>query len=259
MKNIVKFIFLKSRKKLSIGLLSSGGRNFFGRVCVYHRGGGNKKIYLFIDRYRRLNKFAFVYKIFKHSCFTAFIGMLIYDNGLISYIVISNGLKIGSRIFSGIINGLYSNSIGSSNVARFSGLFSIVNSLEAFPFSGSKLARAAGTSAYIIGKEKDKALIKLNSGWQLRIFLDCMVSFGVVSNTLSSFEIIGKAGKSRALGRRPIVRGVVKNPCDHPHGGGEGKGSPPASQVSPWGRLTKGTPTKNRKSDRVLRRLFKDF
>ena len=86
-----------------------------------------------------------------------------------------------------------------------------------------------------------------------------MLSFGIASNPLRGFEVIGKAGKSRALGRRPVVRGVIKNPCDHPHGGGEGKGSPPASQVSPWGKLTKGTPTKNSKRDRKLRRLFKVF
>src|SRR5450432_1529136 len=129
MKSIIKFVFFKVKKKLSIGLHSFGGRNFLGRVCVYHKGGGNKFKYKLIDRYRRLDQSSYIYKIFKQSSFTAFIGMVIYDNGL----------------------------------------FSVINSVELFPFSGSKLARSAGSSAYIIKKDKNKVFLKLKSGWQIKI------------------------------------------------------------------------------------------
>jgi large subunit ribosomal protein L2 len=151
MKNIIKFFFFKVKKKFSIGLHSFGGRNFLGRVCVYHRGGGNKLKYKLIDRYRRLDQSAYVYKVFKQPSFTAFVGMVIYDNGLISFILLSHGLARGSKIFSG---GSYIEkknfSIGSSSLVKFFGLFSVINSIELFPFSGFKLVRAAGSSAYII-------------------------------------------------------------------------------------------------------------
>src|ERR1700722_4439863 len=198
MKNIIKFIFFKAKKKFSVGLHSFGGRNFLGRICVYHQGGGNKLRYKFIDRYRRLNQSAYVYKIFRQSSFTAFIGMVIYDNGLISFILLSHGLSKGSRIFSGVAYMEKKDfSIGSSNLVKFFGLFSIVNSVELYPFSGFKLVRAAGCSAYIIKKTKDKAFLKLNSGWQIRISLGCVSSFGICSNPLNKFNIVGKAGKNR--------------------------------------------------------------
>lgn len=239
MKDVVSFVFVKMKKKNSFGLVSSGGRNFLGRICVYHRGGGKKFRYLLIDRFRRLNQFGFVYKTYKQPSFTAFVGLIIYDNGLASFIILSHGTKIGSRVFSGTYFSVNRTreifSIGSSNCLKSFGLFSVINSLELFPFSGSKIARSAGVSAYIIGKDKnsDKALIKLGSGWQLKVFLNCISSSGISSNPLNRFKIIGKAGNNRLFGKRPVVRGVVKNPCDHPHGGGEGKGSPPSGQVSP--------------------------
>lgn len=107
------------------------------------------------------------------------------------------------------------------------------------------------------GKSQGKALVKLASGWQVKVSLGAMAVLGMNSNFSRLWSPLGKAGKQRALGVRPTVRGVIKNPCDHPHGGGEGRGSPPAAPVTPWGFLTKGTPTKNRKADRRLRRLFK--
>jgi len=186
--------------------------------------------------------------------------MVVYDNGLISFIILSHGLAKGSKIFSSISYIEKKNfSIGSSNLVKFFGLFSVINSVELFPFSGSKLARSAGSSAYIIKKDKNKVFLKLKSGWQIKISVGCVSSFGICSNPLNRFTIVGKAGKNRAKGIRPTVRGVIKNPCDHPHGGGEGRGSPPVAQVTPWGFLTKGTPTKNKKKDRLKRRLFKVF
>lgn len=107
------------------------------------------------------------------------------------------------------------------------------------------------------GKSKGKALVKLASGWQVKVPISAMAVIGMNSNFSRLWSPLGKAGKQRALGVRPTVRGVIKNPCDHPHGGGEGRGSPPAAPVTPWGFFTKGTPTKNRKADRRQRRLFK--
>jgi len=256
MKYITNFFFSKIFKKVSIGLSSSGGRNFLGRICVFHRGGGNKVKYLLVDRFRRLNQYGFIYKIFSKRPFTAFIGAIIYDNGLHSFIILSDNLFVGSYVFSGISSESTKN-LGSSGLLSTFSLFSPINSLELFPFSGAKLSRAAGSSAFMVGRDFKKVLVKLNSGWQIKVSPFCVSSLGIVSNPFHYYKVIGKAGKARSFGIRPTVRGVIKNPCDHPHGGGEGKGSPPAAQVSPWGRLTKGTPTKRRKIDKLKKRLFK--
>ena len=209
-----------------------------------------------IDRFRRLDKFGFLVKIFKHRPFTAFIGLIIYSNGLLSFIILSDGLSVGSKIYSGAsFNNIAS--LGSSNFLSTLTVFSSINSVEFFPFSGFKLARAAGSRAILVSLNKGLGVIKLNSGWHIKISALCTASLGSCSNPLHDYITIGKAGRQRAFGIRPTVRGVIKNPCDHPHGGGEGRGSPPAAQVSPWGYLTKGTPTKNKKIDRLKRRLFK--
>lgn len=262
MKSLLKFFFKTFVKKVLIGLCTSGGRNFLGRICVYHKGGGNKRRFKLVDRFRRLNQFGSIFKVLKDSNKTAFLGMILYNNGLVSFIILCDGLFIGSKIFSGDVLDLKMKEFyttGSAFLLNDMSLFSIVSSIELFPFSGFKLARSAGAFAYIVGKELDKIIIKLNSGWQVKIFKNSMATLGASSNPFYIFKSISKAGKSRALGIRPTVRGVIKNPCDHPHGGGEGRGSPPVAPVSPWGKFTKGTPSKNRKIDRLKRRLFKSI
>lgn len=252
----------KLSKKLVLGLVSNGGRNFLGRLCVFHRGSGNKNKYRLIDRFRRTNQTGLLFKVLKDPIRTAYIGLIFYENGMASYIVLSDGLFLGDNVYSGLFLKDVKNffNIGSCFPIIYMNLFTRVNNIELFPLSGSKIARSAGVSAYIIGKDhNDLITLKLNSGWQLKIYSLSMASLGVVSNPLHMITRIGKAGKKRALGFRPIVRGVIKNPCDHPHGGGEGKGSPPVAQVTPWGKLTKGTPTKNKKKDRTKRRLFKNI
>lgn len=188
--------------------------------------------------------------------------MILYDNGIFSFILLSEGLFIGSKIFSGIsfLDDNY-RSLGSSNILLHLNLFSIINSIELKPNNGFKLARSAGVSAVLVSRDNylNKVIIKLRSGWLLKISLFCMCCLGQVSNYGHNLCYFKKAGQVRALGFRPIVRGVIKNPCDHPHGGGEGRGSPPRAQVSPWGHLTKGTPTKNKKIDRLNRYYFKQF
>jgi large subunit ribosomal protein L2 len=257
-----KFFFSRYLKKYLVGLSCSGGRNFLGRICVYHKGGGNKQRFRIVDRYRRLEQAGTVLRIVRNRFKSALLGAVLYDNGLFSLVALSHGVMVSSRVFSGtsfVFTKDFDSPIGSSLVLKNFGLFSVISSLELFPFSGFKVARAPGCSAFVAAKTTSAVVVKLSSGWQIKLSPGCMAVAGIVSNPTLHFVRINKAGKNRALGVRPTVRGVVKNPCDHPHGGGEGKGSPPAAAVSPWGKLTKGTPTKNKKADRRKRRLFKSL
>jgi large subunit ribosomal protein L2 len=164
----LKFFHYKLNKKLVVGLVSNGGRNFLGRLCVYHRGAGNKNKYRFIDKFRRLNKFGILFRIVKDSIRSSFIGLIFYENGLISYISLSDGVSLGSTLYSGIslqpISSFYN--LGSSFPILFMNLFSKISCVELFPLSGSKLARSAGVSAHLIAKDKFKgtATLKFNSG-----------------------------------------------------------------------------------------------
>jgi large subunit ribosomal protein L2 len=238
------------------GLLSKGGRNFLGRICVRGRGGKKKRIYKFIDFFRRVNLFGVVLKILYDCNRTCLLALIMYKNGVFSFIPATENLNINDLIYSGV-NPIKDPLIGWACPVKDINLFTIINNIELIPFKGSKIVRAAGTGSLLIGKIKEKVLIKLNSCWELKINQDCMGSIGQVSNSNKKYKIIGSAGKARNLGFRPKVRGVAMNPCDHPHGGGNGKHSPPVVAVSAYGRPTKGTPTKNKKKDRIKRRLFK--
>jgi len=248
------YIYKKELKKLCIGTRRTGGRNFLGRVCVFHKGGGNKKRYRFIDFYRRVSSKGTIHSVYKDSIRSALFGLVVYLNGLCSYILLSHNVLTLSDVYSGEPNSFeqeedyYFN--GSALPFNRINLFSLVSSIELRPYKGVKLCRAAGTFAEVIGYNNNKVSLKLNSGWNLFVNKNCLASLGRMSNPLHyKVDKILKAGKSRALNMRPTVRGVAKNPCDHPHGGGEGKKSPPAAQKSPWGKLTKGTPTKAKKCD----------
>jgi len=187
---------------------------------------------------------------------TCLLALIMYENGLFSFITATENLNTNSFIYSGV-NPTKNPLIGWACPVKDINLFTIINNIELKPFKGATLVRAAGTSCLLIGKTKEKALIKLNSCWELKINKNCIVSVGQVSNSNKKYKIIGSAGKARNLGFRPKVRGVAMNPCDHPHGGGNGKHSPPVAAVSAFGRLTKGTPTKNKIKDRIKRRIFK--
>jgi len=150
-----------------------------------------------------------------------------------AYILLSETLTVFSRVTSGFSNNFLT--IGSAANLININLFTVINSIELIALKGSKLVRAAGGSALLIGKTDKKAKIKLKSGWQISVPLNSLAIIGQVSNSRHKFDIIGKAGKKRSMGFRPIVRGLAKNPCDHPHGGGNGKKSPPRVSVSPWG------------------------
>ena len=233
--NFLKYsLFKHTSRLLRVGTFFLGGRNFSGAICVQHRSGGSKHNYYLIDFFRRVNSFGKIFKIVKDINRTAFLGAVIYENGLFSYIILSEGLKAGDQIYSG--------SIKNFNKGVFNGyamplkdysLFTLLNNVEASPFRGSSLARAAGASCILTGKKKELMAVKFKTGWFMYASKYCIGTLGYASNMQSKFSSLKKAGTRCLLGFRPTVRGVAKNPCDHPHGGGEGKKSKPASPRSP--------------------------
>jgi large subunit ribosomal protein L2 len=222
-------------KKLKKGLKSSGGRNNLGRVCVKGKGLCNssfKRTYRFLDFYRRINKFGILLKICYDANRTGKIGLVLYENGLSVYMLIQKNLKILDTFYSGIF---FEKKIekGDSLLLKHMPLFSILSNIEKKPLNGGALCRAAGVGSLLISKDfnLNKCVLKLNSGWQLPLSLNCISSYGLISNKWN-MNTIGKAGKNRGLGIKPKVRGVAMNPCDHPHGGGNGKKSKPTQPVN---------------------------
>jgi large subunit ribosomal protein L2 len=261
--NIINYnIINKLKKKLSKGFKSSGGRNFLGRVCIKGRGfckSSTKIVFRYLDFYRRINQKGILLNILYDPNRTSKIGIILYENGLSSFIIIQKGLKILDKIYAGH---LYKTNInkGDSILINSIPLFSLISNIEKKPYSGGSVCRAAGTSALLINKDKNnnKGIIKLNSGWQMIISLDCISSYGIVSNKWNN-KIIKKAGKNRGIGWKPKVRGVAKNPVDHCHGGGNGKKSKPVQPSNAWKTVFKGTPTKTKKFERLKKRLYKNL
>jgi large subunit ribosomal protein L2 len=158
------FIF-SINKKVSIGTRPLSGRNFLGTICVHHQSGGNKKNYLYVDFYRRINSFGYIYKIIKCPNRTGYLGSIIYENGLFSYILLSEGLKINSKIYSGNFSTNKDiNQIGITIPLNNIRLFSIINNIELYPYSGGIITRSAGSSAIITTKKKENVIVKLKSG-----------------------------------------------------------------------------------------------
>lgn len=256
------YIFTKVYKKTILGKVSKGGRNFLGRICVYGRGSLQKTKHLRIDFYRRINQYGNLLKIYSKLPFSGKIGLILYANGLAAQILISANVMLNSSIFSGSLPDVkenFNNHYKGWAVPLYKmNFFTVVNCVELKPAGGFKIARAAGTSCVLIGSKKNKAILKLNSGWQISISNLCIAAIGHMSNKKHKFTILHKAGKKRLLGFRPKVRGVAKNPCDHPHGGGNGKQSKPVNPVTAWGRFIK-TPTKNKQIDRWKRKSYKNL
>ncbi len=257
MNKYIKYLFIKLNKKIIIGTKISAGRNYLGTICVRHKFSGNKLKFFKIDFFRRINSFGYVYKIISYNNRTANIASIIYDNGLFAYIIISENIKLGEKIYSGIFNMF--NKSGNTSLLKNVKLFSLINNIELYPSKGSSLCRAAGTSVLLTSFNKNKAVIKLKSGWNVYLTLYSLINYGCVSNIKHKFYNLKKAGKSWSLGVRPKVRGVAMNPCDHPHGGGEGKKSPPSAQRSPWGWLTKGSPSLKKKYNKKKKKLYKNI
>jgi len=255
--NIISFL----KKKLVKGLKSTGGRNFFGRICIKGKGFCNsstKKLYRYLDFYRRINKQGIILNIIYDSNRTGKIGLILYENGLSSFILLQKGINLYSLLYSGNFNKELNIKKGDSLLIRNIPLFSIISNIENKPYKGGTLCRAAGVSSLLISKNRNNGIVKLNSGWQLGISLDCISSYGIISNKWNN-KIVGKAGKNRGLGKKSKVRGVAMNPCDHPHGGGNGKRSKPVQPVNAWNTVFKWTPTKKKSYQLLKKRLYKNI
>jgi len=247
----------KPVKALTEGLTKTGGRNNTGRVTVWSRGGGHKRRYRVVDfKRRKFDVPATVERLEYDPNRSAFIALLRYEDGELSYILAPQRLAVGARVISGeradIVPG---NAMPMANIP----VGTIIHNIEMKPGKGGQIARSAGTYAQLVGKDAGYALLRLGSGEQRMVRAECMATIGAVSNPDHQNINLGKAGRKRWMGRRPVVRGVAMNPVDHPHGGGEGRSSGGRHPVTPWGKPTKGKRTRsNKASDRlILRRRHK--
>lgn len=238
-------------KALTEGLTKNGGRNNTGRITARRIGGGAKKLYRKVDFKR--NKFdvaATVERIEYDPNRTAFIALIKYEDGELAYIIAPQRLGPGDQVISSATADIKpGNTLPLKNIP----VGTIIHNIEMKPEKGAQIARSAGTYAQLVGRADGYAQIKLSSG-ELRMVMDrCLATVGAVSNPDNMNQNLGKAGRKRHLGKRPSVRGVVMNPFDHPHGGGEGKSSGGRHPVTPWGKKTRGPKTrKNKATDRLI-------
>jgi large subunit ribosomal protein L2 len=232
----------------------SGGRNNQGRITQRHIGGGHKQKYRIID-FRRNDKDgikATVERLEYDPNRTANIALLKYADGERRYIIAPKGVVAGDQLQSGVDSPIRS---GNCLPLRNIPMGSVIHCIEMKPGKGAQMARSAGTSCQLIAKEGAYVTLRLRSGEMRRVFSECRAVMGEVSNSEHNLRSIGKAGAMRWRGVRPTVRGVVMNPVDHPHGGGEGKTSAGRHPVSPWGTPTKGYKTrKNKRTDNMILR-----
>ena len=233
-------------KSLVVIKKKNAGRNSYGRITVRHHGGGNKQKYRIIDWKRTDSTPATVVGIEYDPNRTAYIALLQNENGEKSYIVAPVGLNDGDVVYSGPDADIKAgNTLPIANIP----VGTLIHNIELYPGKGAQLVRSAGVFAQLIAKENGQAQVRLPSGEVRIIRLDCKATVGQVGNVEHDTVKLGKAGKSRHKGIRPTVRGSVMNPCDHPHGGGEGKspvGRP--SPVTPWGKPALGYKTRNKKA-----------
>ena len=223
------------------------GRNSYGRITVRHRGGGNKQKYRIIDFKRNTNEgAATVLGIEYDPNRTAYIALLQYENGAKSYILAPVGLKDGDVVYSSPEADIKpGNTLPIENIP----VGTFINNIELYPGKGGQLVRSAGCAAQLMAKENGQAQVRLPSGEVRIVRLDCKATIGQIGNIEHDTVKIGKAGKTRHRGIRPTVRGSVMNPCDHPHGGGEGR-SPigRSGPVTPWGKPALGYKTRKTKN-----------
>ena len=232
-------------KTLVEGLKKSGGRNAHGRKTSRHRGGGAKRAYRRIDFKRRKDGVeAKVAAIEYDPNRSAYIALLHYVDGEKRYILAPQRLTVGMTVASGEEAEI---AVGNAMELARMPVGTVVHNVELQPGRGGQMARSAGAQAQLVAKEGDYALLKLPSGETRKVLVDCMATIGQVGNTDHENVAIGKAGRTRWLGIRPTNRGVVMNPVDHPHGGGEGKTSGGRHPVTPWGQPTRGYKTRNNK------------
>ena len=240
-------------KSLLVSLKKNSGRNAQGKITVRHRGGGNRRKYRIIDFKRNKDGIpAKVATIEYDPNRTANIALLHYADGEKAYILAPVGLEVGTTVLSGPTADIKP---GNAMALKDMPVGTVIHNIELKPGKGAQLVRSAGVSAQLMAKEGKKALLRLPSGEMRFVSIDCKATIGQVGNIEHGNVVIGKAGRKRHMGIRPTVRGSVMNPCDHPHGGGEGRtsiGRP--SQVTPWGKPALGYKTrkKNKASDKLI-------
>ena len=241
----------KPEKSLLAPLSKSGGRNNQGKTTVRHIGGGHKRKYRIIDFKRQKDGIkGKVATIEYDPNRSANIALVLYADGERKYIIAPNGLNKGDSIVSGTTVAIApGNVMPCANIP----LGSVIHCIELKPGKGAQMARSAGTSAQLIAKEGAYVTLRLRSGEVRKVLAECRATIGEVSKKEHSLRKLGKAGATRWRGVRPTVRGVVMNPVDHPHGGGEGKTSGGRHPVSPWGTPTKGYKTRsNKRTDKLI-------
>ena len=250
---------VEPERSLLAPLKKNSGRNSYGRITVRHRGGGHRRKYRIIDFKRnKADMPAQVMTLEYDPNRSAHIALVQYEDGEKRYIIAPAGLKVGDSVFSGT-----SADIKPGNALPLSSIptGTFIHNVELYPGKGAQLVRSAGTMAQLMGKESKMALVRLPSGEMRYVPLNCMATVGQVGNTDHENVKIGKAGRKRHMGWRPTVRGSVMNPCDHPHGGGEGKspiGRP--GPVTPWGKPALGYKTRkhhNRSDQFIVKRRTK--
>ncbi|MBT3397129.1 MAG: 50S ribosomal protein L2 [Alphaproteobacteria bacterium] len=244
----------KPVKSLTVGLSKSGGRNNHGRITARRRGGGAKRSYRIVDFKRRRFEAATVERLEYDPNRSAFIALIRYPDGDLSYILAPQRLAPGDSVVAGErVDVKPGNAMPLASMP----IGTIVHNVEMKPGKGGQIARSAGTYVQLVGRDQGYAILRLTSGEQRLVRAECMATVGAVSNPDKSNVKLAKAGRNRWLGKRPSVRGVAMNPVDHPHGGGEGRTSGGRHPVTPWGKPTKGKRTRSTKkpsSKYILRR-----
>src|SRR5688572_8910050 len=236
----------KPVKSLTEGLRKTGGRNNHGHITSWQKGGGHKRAYRIVDfKRRKFDVPATVERLEYDPNRSAFIALIRYEDGELSYILAPQRLAAGDTVVSGEQVDVKP---GNAMPLRAMPIGTIVHNVELKIGRGGQMARSAGAYAQIFGRDQGYAILRLNSGEQRLVNGACMATVGAVSNPDHSNVSIGKAGRNRWLGWRPSVRGVAMNACDHPHGGGEGRTSGGRHPVTPWGKPTKGKKTRSNKS-----------
>lgn len=248
--NSVEYLLQLKIKKLIKGFTRANGRNHTGKITVRSKGGGHKRLYRQISFNRSTGLSGYVKKILYDPNRSANIAFLENNETKNSFILAPHNLQLNQFIESSENASL---TIGNALPLRNIPIGSIIHNISLHPKGNGKLSRSAGTSAQLLQKVNNKyAKIRLNSGELKLILLTCYATLGSISNMNHQKIKLGKAGRSRWLNRRPLVRGVAKNPVDHPHGGGEGKTSGGRPSVSPQGKITKGKPTVNKKKKKLI-------
>jgi large subunit ribosomal protein L2 len=243
----------KPLRELTEGMKGHGGRNNAGRITMRRRGGGHKRRYRVVDfKRRKFDVAATVERLEYDPNRSAFIALVKYADGELSYILAPQRVKAGDTVIAGErVDIKPGNALPMENIP----VGTIIHNIEMRPGKGGQIARSAGTYAQLVGKDAGFAQLRLMSGELRMVPARCMATIGAVSNPDNKNTNLGKAGRNRWLGKRPSVRGVAMNPVDHPHGGGEGRTSGGRHPVTPWGKPTKGKKTRGKKaSDKYIMR-----